>query len=141
VPNYGFDPHGYLIYDKSHTMCVYFAIGVSNNLPPPEYRALMPPIPAAYCARWHIDASGDTVIHEVLVGNDPALFTAPLRRRATLDGRTLHLRRDPAPQGLRDYVLTFERVVDLIDGQRLPPCAAETDSGQSPAGVRWTLPR
>jgi hypothetical protein len=118
VPNYGSDPHGYLIYDKSHTMCVYLAVGVSTDLPPAEYRTLMPPIPAAYCARWHIDASGDTVIHDVLVGNDPALLAAPLRRKATLNGRVLQLRRDPLPRGLRDYVLTFERVDDLIDGSK-----------------------
>jgi len=125
VPNYGSEPHGYLIYDKSHTMCVYFAVGVSNSLPPPEFRSLMPPIPAAYCARWHIDPSGDTVIHEVLVGNDPALFTAPLRRKMTVDGGVLHLRRDPLPQGLQDYVLTFERVGELNDASE----AADLRSG------------
>lgn len=118
VPNYGSDPHGYLIYDKSHTMCVYLAVGVSTDLPPEEYRTLMPPIPAAYCAKWHIDDSGDTVIHDVLVGNDPALFAAPLRRKATLNGRVLQLRRDPLPRGLRDYLLTFERVGNSIEGSK-----------------------
>jgi hypothetical protein len=118
VPNYGSDPQGYLIYDKSHTMCVYLAVGVSNDLPPAEFRTLMPPIPAAYCARWHIDASGDTVVHEVLVAMDPELLAAPLRRKATLNGRVLQLRRDPVPRGLRDYVLTFERVGDSIDGSK-----------------------
>ena len=125
VPNYGSDPHGYLIYDMSHTMCVYIAVGVSNNLPPAEYRTFMPPIPAAYCARWHIDAGGVTVIHEVLVGNDPGLLTEPLRRRATLHGRMLQLRRDPLPQGLQDYVLTFERVSNLNDASK----AAEMRGG------------
>jgi len=44
------------------------------------------------------------------VGNDPALFRTTLRRTAARDGRMLTLRRDPVPDGLRDYFLTFERV-------------------------------
>ena len=65
-------------------MCVYLAIGVSSDLPPPEHRTLMPPIPVAYCARWHIDANGDTVSHTLLAGNDPALPCAT----ETLEGTT-----------------------------------------------------
>ena len=110
VPNYGSDPHGYLIYDRSHVMCVFLAVGETRDPPPERYRNLMPAIPASYCALWHISDDGQTVLHEVQVGNDPALIGTTMRRKAARDGRTLTLRRDPVPEGLRDYFLTFERV-------------------------------
>ena len=129
VPNYGSDPRGYLIYDASHVMCVFLAVGESRDLPPPQYRDLMPPIPASYCARWEIAADGNTVLHHVLVGNDPALLIAPQRRKVTLRGRILELRRDPPPADLRDYVLIFEKVNDVRStaGQSATTGAATTE--------------
>jgi hypothetical protein len=110
VPNYGSDPKGYLIYDRSHVMCVFLAVGETRDPPPERYRTLMPSIPASYCARWHIADDGVTVLHDVQVGNDPTLMQATLRRKAARSGSTLTLRRDPVPEGFRDYVLTFEKV-------------------------------
>lgn len=121
VPNYGSDPQGYLIYDRSHVMCVFLAVGESRNPPPEKYRGLMPPIPASYCAYWHIADDRRTVLHDVQVGNDPTLMRATLRRKASLTGHTLTLRRDPVPEDLKDYALTFERVRDVggrRDGKR-----------------------
>jgi hypothetical protein len=111
IPNYGPDPHGYIMYDSSHMMCVYLAVGAPGQLPPAEFLT-QPAIPAAYCARWTLDKGSSVISHEVLVGNDPAITGAPLRRKLTLTGDALFIRRVPTPAGMADYVLQFERVVD-----------------------------
>ena len=116
VPNYGPDPHGYIMYDRSHMMCVYLAVGEPGKLPPAEFLT-QPAIPAAYCARWSLEKGGSIVSHEVLVSNDPGITGPPLRRKLTLAGDTLFIRRVPTPAGMADYVLQFVRV---HDAPRLP---------------------
>jgi Lipocalin-like domain len=111
IPTYGPDPHGYIMYDRSHMMCVYLAVGEPGNLPPAEFLT-QPAIPTAYCARWSLDKVGSVVSHEVLVSNDSGTPGPPLRRKLTIAGDTLFFRRVPAPAGMADYVLQFERVYD-----------------------------
>jgi Lipocalin-like domain len=114
-PTYGTRPHGYLIYDASHTMCVFLAVGELDEPTPPEYAQLRRAEPAAYCGRWYVEAGGDAVIHDIEVLIQGVSLVGLQRRRVQIVGDTLFIR-SGLPEGLEDYYLQFERVHD----NRLP---------------------
>jgi hypothetical protein len=108
-PTYGPNPHGYLMYDASHTMCVFLAVGVEPGPAPAEFQKLRTANPAAYCGLWYLEPSGEAVIHDIEVSDARSGIGGKQRRRAVVNGDTLIIR-SGLQQGLQDYFLRFERV-------------------------------
>ena len=114
-PAYGPNGTGYIIYDPSHTMCVFLANPDGPRTPEGQPRGepgSSMDSPAAYCGRWHINPVGPMVIHETELDVFPQHMGQDRGRKFNREGDMLFLRPAITTPGIVDYYLQFQRVSD-----------------------------
>jgi hypothetical protein len=117
-PLYGANGVGYLIYSESGFMC---AVLMDPNRP--RWKAEDSPTEAelkaianhfvSYCGRYEVNEKERSVVHHVELDVVPNNVGDKLVRFVALTGNTLKLRPAEPRDGIVEYTLTWERVVQV----------------------------
>ncbi|MBI3933449.1 MAG: lipocalin-like domain-containing protein [Acidobacteria bacterium] len=115
-PIYGKGGVGYLIYTDVYRMCA-----MVMDPDRPQWKPGVAPTEAdvraafqgltAYCGTYEVNAEQGIVVHHVEIDSVPSRVGTSQRRYFQFSGNRLVLRVDgPLPEGVVDYVITWERV-------------------------------